>query len=131
MKIQGVTVHGTQLVPGSCGTTLLGGQKSLKGEWKECLKNSIRQRVVPWVLFKGWTFQVHEKIWQVFDRSQKGRIFFSINNWNTRFERYIQKNGRQFPLGKKKLDNFLTLCGFIIRKVFFLLLLENLSKLFS
>ena len=95
-----------QLFPGSCGTTLLGGQKSSKGEWKECLKNSIGQRVVPWVLFRGWTFQIHEKIWQVLDRSQKGRIFFSINKLNTRFERYIRKNKRQFSLGKKKLDIF-------------------------
>ena len=132
MKIQGVTIHRTKLFPGSCGTTLLGGQKSLKGEWKECLKNSIGQRVVPWVLFKGWTFQIHEKIWQVYDRSQKGRIFFSINKLNTRFERYIRKNKRQFSLGKKKLDNLFIICGFMITKYFFfLLLLENLSKPFS
>ena len=72
-------------------------------------------------------FQIHEKIWQVFDRSQKGRIFFSINKWNTRFERYIRKNKKHISLGKKKLNNFLTLCGFMIRKGFFTFVRESLE----
>ena len=66
--------------------------------------------------------------WQI---SKRKNFFSVLTNEIPDSKDTYEKNRRQFPLGKKKLNNFLTLCGFMIRKDFFLLLLENLSKLFS